>query len=119
MELTNALYKYRDTTAGAPAWQEAVDHVLLLSAPVVPHIAEELWARRGRPYSIHQQAWPAYDAAAAAEDVITLVVQVNGKVRDWQAENGEYRRVVECRFENEVPCSLCYDAGDFCIPGVS
>jgi len=82
MVLTNALYKYRETTEGAPEWGEAVNTLLKLTAPVTPHIAEELWARRGQKYSIHQQSWPEYDAAAAAEDVITLVVQVNGKVRD-------------------------------------
>jgi leucyl-tRNA synthetase len=53
-----------------------------MMAPVAPHIAEELWARLGQPYSIHTQAWPAYDAELAREDEITLVVQVNGKVRD-------------------------------------
>jgi leucyl-tRNA synthetase len=51
-------------------------------APVTPHFAEELWARCGYPYSIHQQAWPVYDEAAAADEVVTLAVQVNGKVRD-------------------------------------
>jgi leucyl-tRNA synthetase len=82
MELTNALYRYRDTVENTPAWNEAIQTLLLLSAPITPHIAEELWARRGLPYSIHQQAWPKYDAALAAEDLITIVVQVNGKVRD-------------------------------------
>jgi leucyl-tRNA synthetase len=53
-----------------------------MMAPVTPHIAEELWAYLGKPYSVHNQAWPAVDEAAAAEDEITLVVQVNGKVRD-------------------------------------
>ena len=53
-----------------------------MMAPVAPHIAEELWERLGKPYSIHTQAWPAYDAELAREDEITLVVQVNGKVRD-------------------------------------
>ena len=51
-------------------------------APVCPHISEELWARLGKPYSIHDQPWPQVDEAAAAEDEITLVVQVNGKVRE-------------------------------------
>ena len=82
MELTNALYKYREATAGTAAWDEAVTHLLLLSAPVTPHITEELWARLGRPYSIHQQAWPQADPAVAAEDLLTIIVQVNGKVRD-------------------------------------
>jgi leucyl-tRNA synthetase len=52
-------------------------------APVAPHIAEELWTNQlGKPYSIHQQRWPAVDEEAAKEDVIELPVQVNGKVRD-------------------------------------
>jgi leucyl-tRNA synthetase len=41
-----------------------------------------LWARTGRPYSIHQQAWPTWDPELAAEEIVTIVVQVNGKVRD-------------------------------------
>ncbi|MEE9507968.1 MAG: class I tRNA ligase family protein, partial [Anaerolineales bacterium] len=47
-----------------------------------PHIAEELWHKLGKPYSIHQQAWPVFDPDKAKEDEITLVIQVNGKVRD-------------------------------------
>ena len=49
---------------------------------VVPHIAEELWARRGGEYSVHQQAWPKYDPEMARDTTFTLVIQVNGKVRD-------------------------------------
>jgi leucyl-tRNA synthetase len=56
--------------------------MLLLMAPITPFIAEELWSRTGHEYSIHNQAWPIYDPAIAAEEEITLVVQVNGKVRD-------------------------------------
>jgi leucyl-tRNA synthetase len=51
-------------------------------APVTPHIAEELWSMIGKTYSVHTQSWPKVDEAAAAEDEITLVVQVNGKLRD-------------------------------------
>ena len=50
-------------------------------APVTPHLAEELWQQLGQPYSIHLQPWPEADAALAADELITLVVQVNGKVR--------------------------------------
>ena len=82
MELTNALYKHRELLEGSALWDEAVTTLLKLMAPVTPHIAEELWAQRGLPYSIHQQSWPIYDAEAAAEEMITLVVQINGKVRD-------------------------------------
>jgi leucyl-tRNA synthetase len=56
--------------------------LLLLLAPMAPHITEELWARRGNPYSIHQQAWPAFDPALAAAELIELPVQVDGKLRD-------------------------------------
>ena len=51
-------------------------------APVCPHIAEELWERLGKPYSIHTQAWPKVDEVAAKDEEITLIVQVNGKLRD-------------------------------------
>ncbi len=69
-------------SVGADAWREAIKNMLLLMAPFTPHVAEELWAQQGHGYSIHQQSWPEYDAAKAAEDMVTLVVQVNGKVRD-------------------------------------
>jgi leucyl-tRNA synthetase len=83
MELMNEMYHaQRCGAAGSESWQECVDIYLRMLAPVAPHLAEELWARLGKPYSVHTQEWPKVDAAAAAEDEITLVVQVNGKLRD-------------------------------------
>lgn len=83
MELTNAITQARDSgIAGLPMFADAVEKLLLLMAPATPHITEELWARLGKPYSIHKQAWPAFDSELAKEEEITLVVQVNGKVRD-------------------------------------
>ncbi len=83
MALRNTMKEARQTPlAHTPAWDEAVEKLLLLMAPLTPHIAEELWARSGRPYSIHLQPWPQWDAQVAAEETITLVVQINGKVRD-------------------------------------
>ncbi|MBN1428292.1 MAG: leucine--tRNA ligase [Anaerolineae bacterium] len=82
-ELKNLMQKAQKTPlAATPAWDEAVRTMLLLMAPFTPHITEELWARIGGPYSIHQQQWPIYDPAIAAEEEITLPVQINGKVRD-------------------------------------
>jgi leucyl-tRNA synthetase len=63
-------------------FEQAVNTLLLLMAPTTPHIAEELWARRGNDYSVHNQDWPEFDPDLAAEEQITLIVQVNGKVRD-------------------------------------
>jgi leucyl-tRNA synthetase len=83
MELMNEMYKAREAgAAGTPEWDEALDLYLRMTAPVTPHIAEELWASLGKPYSIHLQPWPVFDSEAATEEQITLIVQVNGKVRD-------------------------------------
>ncbi|MCR4407789.1 MAG: leucine--tRNA ligase [Anaerolineae bacterium] len=83
MELNNIMLKAKETPVyGTEAWEEAVKTLVLLLAPACPHIAEELWTRTGHPYSVHQQAWPVWDPEIAAEEIITLVVQVNGKVRD-------------------------------------
>jgi leucyl-tRNA synthetase len=83
MELLNEMVRARDLgAAGTPAWAEAQDIYLRMMAPVTPHIAEELWGRLGKPYSIHTQPWPVLDEEATAEEQITLVVQVNGKLRD-------------------------------------
>lgn len=84
MELLNFLYDAREKGVyGTAAWDEAVGIYLRMMAPVTPHIAEELWVEVfGKPYSIHNQQWPEVDEAAAKEDEITLIIQVNGKVRD-------------------------------------
>ncbi len=82
MEFTNTLYRARDAgLVDTPAWHEAIEILLLLMAPITPHISEELWSRLGKPYSIHQQRWPVADPAVAAEEEVEIVVQVNGKVR--------------------------------------
>lgn len=84
MELLNEMYRAREAgAAGTPEWEEASEIYLKLLAPVAPHIAEELWTvYLGKPYSIHQQAWPQVDEEAAREEVIEIPVQVNGKLRD-------------------------------------
>ncbi|KPL20749.1 MAG: hypothetical protein AMJ93_11165 [Anaerolineae bacterium SM23_84] len=83
MEFNNYLLKAKQTpVVQSDAWREAVRTLILLLAPSAPHLAEELWQRIGEPYSVHNQPWPQWDEAAAADEVVTLVVQVNGKVRD-------------------------------------
>jgi len=56
--------------------------IVKLLSPFAPHMAEELWAMYGNSQSISQEKWPEYDEAKIKEDTITIVVQVNGKVRD-------------------------------------
>ena len=83
MEFTNALSeRYREGRWQTRAYQDAVETLLLLLAPPAPHIAEELWLRTGHEGSVHQQPWPAWDEALTRDEVVTVVVQVNGRVRD-------------------------------------
>ena len=83
MEMLNEMGRAKNAGAfGSEEWNEAVDIYLRMLAPVCPHIAEELWQRLGKPYSIHTQAWPQVDEEAAKDEMITLIVQVNGKLRD-------------------------------------
>jgi leucyl-tRNA synthetase len=83
MSLRNDLSKaLREASVSQSAWAEAIDTLLLLLAPIAPHVTEELWRRRGHDTSIHLEAWPQADPAVAAEETITMVIQVNGRVRD-------------------------------------
>jgi leucyl-tRNA synthetase len=83
MEYSNYLGPARSTPVVThPAWEAALRTLVLLMAPAFPYLAEELWARIGGDYSVHQQAWPAWDDELAAEELLTIVVQVNGKLRD-------------------------------------
>ena len=83
MECTNALQRARDGGGAASGeWAPALRILVLMLAPFAPHLAEELWSRLGQPYSVHQQPWPGWDPAAVREDLVTLVLQVNGRVRD-------------------------------------
>ena len=83
MELTNHMARAREQgDIDGASWREGVEKQLLLLAPIAPHITEELWERTGHAYSIHSQPLPQWDEALAADEVITLVVQVNGRVRD-------------------------------------
>jgi leucyl-tRNA synthetase len=75
MEFTNLLYKQGKTAF-------AVDTMLLLLAPMAPHITAELWSRRHDGEHVHALSWPVADEALATVDSVTMVVQVNGKLRD-------------------------------------
>jgi len=83
MSLRNDMLEaLRTNRVSRDVWEESVDVLLKLFAPIGPHITEELWHRRGNSTSIHLEQWPEPDAAAAREDTVTMVLQVNGKVRD-------------------------------------
>ncbi|MBS3753244.1 MAG: class I tRNA ligase family protein, partial [Anaerolineales bacterium] len=84
MELLNEMNDaVQEGAVGTSAWSEAEDYYLRMLAPAAPHISEELWTRiLDKPYSIHQQPWPEVDEEATKKETFTLIIQVNGKLRD-------------------------------------
>ena len=82
MELTNLMQRVRPELEGGKTWNWAVGRLLLIVAPIAPHLADELWHRWGHTESVHVQSWPEYDEAMTIDEVVTIVVQVNGRVRD-------------------------------------
>jgi len=83
MELVNGIYHYvSDAEVDLEILREAVIAVLSLLAPFAPFLTEELWSVFGLEGSVHTAAWPAFEEELAKPQEVTLVVQVNGKVRD-------------------------------------
>jgi leucyl-tRNA synthetase len=83
IEFKNALWPLRnEPTARTAAWREAIETLVVLMAPSTPYVAEELWERLGKPYSVHTRPWPVFDPALTREETVEIVVQINGKVRD-------------------------------------
>jgi leucyl-tRNA synthetase len=85
MELVNALYAVkrpgRDEKVALSVVREALETAVLLLAPIVPHMTEELWQILGNHKSVADMPWPEFDAAIASEDEMTIVIQINGKLR--------------------------------------
>jgi leucyl-tRNA synthetase len=85
MEQLNTLQSYARSDAGPHqvVWDEAADALLCLLAPLTPHVTAEIWERRhpGEP-SVHLQDWPTFDPELVREETVTMVVQINGKLRD-------------------------------------
>ncbi|HEY6541881.1 MAG TPA: leucine--tRNA ligase [Ktedonobacteraceae bacterium] len=83
MECNNALIKQqRQPVARSAAFRDTLESMMQLLAPLAPHIAEELWHMTGHSGTIHRSMWPVYDEAMTRDETFTLVVQVNGKVRE-------------------------------------
>jgi leucyl-tRNA synthetase len=85
MELVNQAYQVLETKPGDPAFwpvmREAIEAVIVVSSPMVPHIAEELWKMLGHEKLLLQTPWPTWDEKALVADEILIVVQINGKLR--------------------------------------
>ncbi len=81
MEHTNYLLAIRGEVE-EELWNDALRTFVTILAPFAPHHAEEMWDSLDEPYSVHEQGWPSWDENLIAAEQITLVVQVNGKLRD-------------------------------------
>jgi len=82
MELINTLSRFKDDSEqGRAVMQEALDAVVLMLSPIVPHISHSLWQLLGHEQAVVDCGWPRVDESALQQDSIALVVQVNGKVR--------------------------------------
>jgi leucyl-tRNA synthetase len=82
MELLNALARFEDATpAGRAVMQEALDNVVLMLSPFVPHVTHALWLALGHETPVVDQRWPVADESALTQETIEIVVQVNGKLR--------------------------------------
>ena len=81
MELVNVLYKAKTAGMRDESWLFALTSLLKLLAPFAPHATEELWSQLDQEGSVHTSQWPTWDDTLLVEDVITLAVQINGKVR--------------------------------------
>jgi leucyl-tRNA synthetase len=82
MTLTNVFQDYLSDSPRAETFDEAYRIMVLMLAPMAPHIAHELWELRGRTSMLAKEPWPTWDRSLTAEATVTMVVQVNGKVRD-------------------------------------
>jgi leucyl-tRNA synthetase len=81
MELVNGLYSYPEQ-ADRGTFKEGLETLVILLAPFVPHIIEELWEMMDKEGSIHLVSWPIHDPAALVQDEVEIVVQINGKVKE-------------------------------------
>ncbi len=83
MECNNALIKQQnEPVARSTSYRRTLETMMQLLAPLAPHITEELWHTTGHTASVHDTEWPTYDEAMTKDETFTLVVQINGKVRD-------------------------------------
>lgn len=97
MEYVNDLYKIKATDGFvAKDWPFALATLMQLLAPFAPHITEELWHQLGNHESVHITPWPDYNEAYLVQHTMTIVIQVNGKVRgDIEVEHDAPQAVIE------------------------
>jgi len=89
MELLNEIFAYAPPEREAlpqnldrAVVSELAETLTLLLAPFAPHLGEEMWQQLGRRQTVYRAPWPVFDAAAAADEAVNIMIQINGKIRD-------------------------------------
>lgn len=83
MELVNEMYKYKQSAAiNMPLFDQAVEKLVLILNPFVPHVTEEMWSALGHEDRLYNAQWPSFDESALVLDEVEIIVQVNGKLKD-------------------------------------
>ena len=82
MELVNEMYRYKEGTVNPGLFGAAIKDLIIMLAPFVPHVTEEMWEHLGYEGSVHDQNWPEYDEKALVKYTVEIVVQVNGKIKE-------------------------------------
>lgn len=96
MELVNALYKYKQGDVNVPLMNEAIEKLILILNPFVPHITEEMWNNLGHDDRVYQQKWPEFDASALELEDVEIIAQINGKLKDKMVfEKNAAKEVIE------------------------
>ena len=82
MEMVNEMYRYKEGEVNTGLYAAAIRNLIIMLAPFVPHVTEEMWEHLGYGGSVHDQSWPEYDESALVKDTVEIVVQINGKIKE-------------------------------------
>ena len=104
MELVNEMYKYKDGEVNEKLFSTAIRNIVILLAPFVPHITEELWQDLGYEGSVYDQSWPSYNEKELKKDEVEIVIQINGKNKEKINIPGDASRedMLEIASTNEI-----------------
>ena len=82
MEMVNEMYRYKEGEVNEALYGEVIKNLIIMLAPFVPHVTEEMWDHLGYEGSVHEQSWPSYDESALVKETVEIVVQINGKIKE-------------------------------------
>ena len=82
MEMVNEMYRYKEGEVNEALYGAAIRNLIIMLAPFIPHVTEEMWEHLELEGSVHEQSWPEYDESALVKDTVEIVVQINGKIKE-------------------------------------